>query len=987
MGKKDPIWSAILESSKESCYQDVWILDLKWHQILRESYPQFRNDNTFTALKVKRKLKAKGDIYDSGSFDHPNDVGMFRVEYSLPVCPISGKHRNATFYKFIKASKVPKYPTEPTGGVFLKNNKQELIPDTPLRTTTRGGAKRRVDLEPSLRVSPSKHQKVRESLGPRVFNHWYSKESRNLFVNDPSFEGDVSLVLKGYRRKLLEAIDNHDYTEVVTGLNGNNQDTMNEHDRTAVLNMCAFLARAYKHALEQMPHGATWEKCCKDACQEVNEFGFRKTSQSRVVREWSKMFVCNGGKFAHPNPEKLKPKKYVPLIFTLCPESRDMVVDFATKNLADLTAEALREEFKDNILPKLKAEFTTDLNREYLDYLSDNIPCGETFRKWIKEGLGWSQDGAKKSFYVDDHENPEQRAARKAFVKRYMEELEPHMHRFIQVTEEEVDEAMANSQLPQHFKRFGKKYDSNGTTMYEFHVDDHDWFFNYGDKKYEFGAQLSMFRKLEEGRDVRPLILWGHDECSFSQYLLRVKQWITAEGQRPLCPKTEGENYMVSAFTCREFGFALELTEEELKMVNRYRSGQHYDCKQAAREVDKNGRTEKQDLTSTPFIRFFESGFKYDGYWNNRHMVIQFEDCMDVLKAIPRFKKFRHKFLFDSSTGHTARREDGLRTEKMTKGWGGYSNPRNFHSVTLTDHSYTGAHLADIPEDEAVTIPCEYHFNFKEDDKGPAVMKSEQEREERRYNRPNPDAGKRKKSKDQLVKELLEADPANLKVSQFNNGPLSRAAAVRDLAGKYNIPLEEDVQIEGWVGSPKGMWQILWERGFIDPANKSKYTMTNEDPKYSLTDLVANLRDFKEERSLIQELAFTYGFEAIFTPKYHAEIAGCGIEYIWGAAKARYRSFTLNKKKKRPNFINSVHEALQVISLTTARKCDRKARTYIRAYYTLEVLGMNPDGSDRNDDDTITLPDIKKLVKRYRTHRSALDFDYKFIKDLLKSFS
>jgi hypothetical protein len=40
---------------------------------------------------------------------------------------------------------------------------------------------------------------------------------------------------------------------------------------------------------------------------------------------------------------------------------------------------------------------------------------------------------------------------------------------------------------------------------------------------------------------------------------------------------------------------------------------------------------------------------------------------------------------------------------------------------------------------------------------------------------------------------------------------------IEHLAAASNRSLTKSIK-EGWVGKPKGMLQVLWERGFIDPA-------------------------------------------------------------------------------------------------------------------------------------------------------------------------
>jgi hypothetical protein len=54
------------------------------------------------------------------------------------------------------------------------------------------------------------------------------------------------------------------------------------------------------------------------------------------------------------------------------------------------------------------------------------------------------------------------------------------------------------------------------------------------------------------------------------------------------------------------------------------------------------------------------------------------------------------------------------------------------------------------------------------------------------------------------------------------------------LCKQKSIPIEEELDevVEGWEGKPKGMLQILWERGFIDPAKKKEdYTLDGKKDK------------------------------------------------------------------------------------------------------------------------------------------------------------
>ena len=68
-------------------------------------------------------------------------------------------------------------------------------------------------------------------------------------------------------------------------------------------------------------------------------------------------------------------------------------------------------------------------------------------------------------------------------------------------------------------------------------------------------------------------------------------------------------------------------------------------------------------------------------------MVLQLEDCVDVLKAI-NGEKYDYCFLFDHSNGHDRLRPDGLNLNKISKYFGG-KQPAMRDSV-IEDESYLG---------------------------------------------------------------------------------------------------------------------------------------------------------------------------------------------------------------------------------------------------------------------------------------------------------
>ena len=192
--------------------------------------------------------------------------------------------------------------------------------------------------------------------------------------------------------------------------------------------------------------------------------------------------------------------------------------------------------------------------------------------------------------------------------------------------------------------------------------------------------------------------------------------------------------------------------------------------------------------------------------------------------------------------------------------------------------------------------------------------------------------------------------------------------------------------IEGWEGKAKGLLQVLWERGWIDESQLEMYTKRNDnDPKFSLSALMESCLDFATEITQLQCVAKKYDFEVILTPKYHAELAGVGIEYSWGASKACFRKIPLQQRKSRNGFRKSVEESLRSIEREVVRKADRKARCYAQAYYLIEVMQTDQNRSNDPEEQTIiTLPLIEKFKTEFRTHRCALNFDTAFCASLVR---
>ena len=150
---------------------------------------------------------------------------------------------------------------------------------------------------------------------------------------------------------------------------------------------------------------------------------------------------------------------------------------------------------------------------------------------------------------------------------------------------------------------------------------------------------------------------------------------------------------------------------------------------------------------------------------------------------------------------------------------------------------------------------------------------------------------------------------------------------------------------------------------------------------------MANCVDFEEEETLLQSIGTKMGVIVDRTPKYHCELAGEGVEYSWGCAKNEYRRKPLSLKRKKETWRQTVRECLSREVLTTKRfrKFSRRAREYIVAYHLLSQGGSNSDASAANLRSFSDVPvKVEKLLKEFKTHRSASDFAKGFITSVMK---
>ncbi len=135
------------------------------------------------------------------------------------------------------------------------------------------------------------------------------------------------------------------------------------------------------------------------------------------------------------------------------------------------------------------------------------------------------------------------------------------MYRWIQITAEESKTRVQQGLIT---RNSGYRYkNSHGVDMVEYHVDSSKLFQDDADKETWLSGHLSVHIEMD-----KPLIIFGHDESIFQQYHMTKSAWVAPNGTTSLVPKDDGQGLMISTFQSHEFGFGMEICEEDLQKIN-----------------------------------------------------------------------------------------------------------------------------------------------------------------------------------------------------------------------------------------------------------------------------------------------------------------------------------------------------------------------------------------------------------------------------------
>jgi hypothetical protein len=332
----------------------------------------------------------------------------------------------------------------------------------------------------------------------------------------------------------------------------------------------------------------------------------------------------------------------------------------------------------------------------------------------------------------------------------------------------------------------------------------------------------------------------------------------------------------------------------------------------------------KDALTESPGLRYLVYG--KDVYWNYERFSVQVNDLLDCFECL--YPEYQLALEVDRSSGHTKKKVDGLTVEHMNLGVGGANKPK------LRKSQMTPGCLKDGGNPPFINLE---------------------------YTKPDG-------TNASFQYPLLQV--GNWQHFEFEEG---------------DPPPFEDLNSTNYVGQPKGIRQVLFERGLFKKGMRGSLTSKEKDewiargkqlpdPAFDAPLVLSECEDFANEIGALQAILEARGHILFLSPACHPELAGCGVEYSWGKAKVCFRRETndCSAKNLHANIINALH----AITLDRVWRYERKTRDYRRMY--ADIAQQIENGTLKKELVSYTM--LEKNVKKYKSHRSMLDIESKFIK-------
>jgi hypothetical protein len=446
----------------------------------------------------------------------------------------------------------------------------------------------------------------------------------------------------------------------------------------------------------------------------------------------------------------------------------------------------------------------------------------------------------------------------------------------------------------------------------------------------------------------KPTLRVGQDESVYHSHAQSRQQWVI-NGKRSLRPKGSGPGMMWSLFVCHvRRGFGIEMSQLHLAQVNEHRA---------------RDKIEPQ-LVDSPGRRYIFHGKNKDGYWCYTHMEKQARDLVHAFKVLhPHFQLIIE---MDWSSGHSKKADGALDSANTGMKFGGKKPPQRASKITsgcfgpaarnkkMWFNKYTRGQRGVNRAGGRTGV-----WSLTKTSGAVEVSVGVEEGKEQLmvFERPEVRHGTRGGS----AAETAPVPPPWYQLDAAPNDQTDDSTKVEKKDKDGSISLVSKV-ISGYVGAPKGLKQILWERGlWVDG-------MTRDGPKEtdrSITSAIVVLGscpDFQAQRSAMDELLTHEGCILLMTPKGHPEIAGDGIEFDWGVSKKYFRKHNTCKPKN-----------LTSLCLESFKHVNRDGPNGEKRYYVRRMARQSRRYLAAYESGQVEHPDVLKFMVEHKTHRNILD--------------
>ena len=288
----------------------------------------------------------------------------------------------------------------------------------------------------------------------------------------------------------------------------------------------------------------------------------------------------------------------------------------------------------------------------------------------------------------------------------------------------------------------------------------------------------------------------------------------------------------------------------------------------------------------------FEYGKARQGYWDGDKMIEQVDEIIDAFNHL--HPEDQALFIFDHSSGHAKYPEDALNANNMNMKYGG-------------------------------TKGCNMRATTLEEDYLNSNIEVEEELDDGIWSEPRP---------------YKKCDVQHMVFQERDDPP-------------FYAPY---LQPQEYVGKPKGIRQVLWERGLLKadmslegrwiagPGNKPMRGLST-----SARHRLSLCPDFLHQKSALQLKVEAAGHLCEFLPKYHPELNP--IELCWGWIKRWMRKRC--KYKYESMLKNLPITMIDVLPLRVIHNYCRHARNYMNVYLQGAKTGR----------------EANKMMKLYKSHR------------------